>query len=167
MGEISRAWVIPRSEKLPVLRIEIREPPLVGDDLGFKTWGTAWAIAQELEAIGAEHFQHLLQNHETFTTASGQPIRQMQTRVLELGAGTGLLGLAAAATWGTNVVVTDLPLFQENLQHNISKNSALLNERGATVTCDILDWTNPDNGLAKFWDKEFEVSHYRLITSIC
>jgi hypothetical protein len=161
MGEISRTWVIPESETRPALSIEIREPPLVGDDLGFKTWGTAWAIAQELEAIGAEHFQHLLRNYETFTTVSGETIQQMQARVLELGAGTGLLGLAAAAIWGTNVVMTDLPLFQDNLQHNISKNSAVLNERSASVSCDILDWTDPEHGLTKSWDKGFGVCDHR------
>lgn len=81
----------------------------------------------------------------------------MQTRVLELGAGTGLLGLSAAALWRTNVVLTDLPLFQDNLSHNIHKNSHLLEEQGANVTCDVLDWTDGESGLTKCWNKEFEV----------
>jgi predicted nicotinamide N-methyase len=82
----------------------------------------------------------------------------MQARVLELGAGTGLLGLAAAALWRANVVMTDLPLFQDNLLHNIRNNCSLLGERGANVSCDVLDWTDSENGLTKCWKKQFEVS---------
>jgi len=177
MGKISRTWVIPASTTHPTLSIEIREPPLVcrpswetlykyhkkltrkvGDALGFKTWGTAWAIAQKLDEFGETHFEHLHESRNTFTTASGKVIQQMQTRVLELGAGTGLLGLAAAALWRTNVVMTDLPLFQDNLLHNIHKNSSLLEECNANVSCDVLDWTDPENGLTKCWNKQFEVS---------
>ncbi|TVY19192.1 Protein-lysine N-methyltransferase EFM2 [Lachnellula arida] len=157
MGEISRTWDLPASTTHPALSIQIREPPLVGDALGFKTWGSAWAIAQKLDEFGQTHFQHLLGSRNVFTTASGEMIQQMQTRVLELGAGTGLLGLAAAALWRTNVVMTDLPLFQDNLSHNIHKNSQLLGERGASVSCDVLDWTDGENGLTKCWNKEFEL----------
>jgi tRNA1(Val) A37 N6-methylase TrmN6 len=48
-------------------------------------------------------------------------------RILELGSGTGLLGLAAAATSGADVVVTDLDIIQENLEFNVRQNQSLLN----------------------------------------
>ncbi|TVY65670.1 Protein-lysine N-methyltransferase EFM2 [Lachnellula suecica] len=158
MGEMSRTWVVPASESHPDLNIEIREPPLTGDNLGFKTWGTAWAIAQELESIGKEHFQHLHPSRNNApANTSDNTSQQIPTRVLEFGAGTGLLGLAAAAVWRTNVIMTDLPLFQDNLLHNIDKNSIMLENQGAVVSCDILDWTEPENGLTTCSDKEFEI----------
>jgi tRNA1(Val) A37 N6-methylase TrmN6 len=82
----------------------------------------------------------------------------VKPRILELGSGTGLLGLAAAAVWGANVVVTDLDIIQENLHFNVRQNHNLLSSRGANVTCDILDWTDLDNALPNTSGKTFEVS---------
>ncbi|CAG8982353.1 hypothetical protein HYALB_00005355 [Hymenoscyphus albidus] len=77
-GELTRTWTIPANENHPDLNIVIREPPLVripipyqnhppahyliiqtGDNLGHKTWGTAWAIAQKLDHFH-QYFSHIL-----------------------------------------------------------------------------------------------------------
>lgn len=53
-------------------------------------------------------------------------------RVIELGAGTGLPGLAAAAC-GCHVVLTDKPAYVPLLQRNIDANSTHIAEKGGTA----------------------------------
>ncbi|KAH6664121.1 putative rapid response to glucose protein 1 [Halenospora varia] len=158
MGEISRGWVLPAFGDRPELKLEIREPPLTGDNLGFKTWGTAWAIAQKLDGIGSKHFSHLIHNNlDTFRTSTGKTFTKPRARILELGSGTGLFGLAAAAMWNCDTILTDMEVIEGNLLFNIEKNSTLLSSRGVEVCGDVLDWTDSENGLSKCSDKEFEI----------
>ncbi|OAA54988.1 glucose-inducible sam-dependent methyltransferase [Niveomyces insectorum RCEF 264] len=83
----------------------LEEPALVGDDaIGFKTWGTAYVLAQMLPALAVFNL----------STGGGHP-------VLELGAGTGLLGLAAAVLWGADVVLSDLAAIVPNLAANVAR----------------------------------------------
>ncbi|CAG8956896.1 hypothetical protein HYFRA_00012351 [Hymenoscyphus fraxineus] len=143
-GELTRTWTIPANENHPDLNIIIREPPLTGDNLGHKTWGTAWAIAQKLSHFH-QYFSHIL------SVPSSNP------QVLELGSGTGLLGLAAALVWKTPVILTDLPSIHSNLLFNTYQNTPLLESRNAVVTPEILDWTSPSTALQNIPFKEFPV----------
>lgn len=77
---MTRTWVIPMSLGIPETKIELREPPLTGDWLGLKTWGTSYVISKKLEHIGTEYLAHL---HGKSSPGAHQ--------VLELGAGTGLV----------------------------------------------------------------------------
>jgi hypothetical protein len=92
--------------------------------------------------------------------------------VLELGSGTGLVGIAAAAVWGLDVTLTDLEDVKDNLRFNTQENSDKVVEvRGGHVTAEILDWNHPDESLASCPTKEFEVRfrpicHYSPLTSI-
>nr|QSQ68602.1 hypothetical protein PY_023339 [Puya raimondii] len=54
-------------------------------------------------------------------------------RILELGSGTGLVGLAAAAALRARVVLTDLPHVLPNLRFNARANAPLLASRGAAA----------------------------------
>ena len=99
ISEINRTFVIPASETFPELKIDIREPGIVEDNLGFKTWGTAHAIAKKLEEIGQKYFHHLVHteaNDQMITMHNGSTLTRVKSRVLELGAGTGLVGIAAS-----------------------------------------------------------------------
>ncbi|PSR87186.1 putative methyltransferase-domain-containing protein [Coniella lustricola] len=127
MGEIVRRWPFESDDYQPFDLI-VREPPLTGDNLGLKTWGSSYVLAQMLHTIGETSLSHLLRKD------SSRP------PVLELGSGTGLLGLAAAATWQTLVILTDLPEIMSNLAYNVSQNRATIEERGGTMKAGALTW---------------------------
>ena len=99
ISEMNRTFVIPASETSSELKIDIREPGIVEDNLGLKTWGTAHALAKILEEIGKKYFYHLLHidtNAQRITMHNGYDFARVKSRVLELGAGTGLVGIVAS-----------------------------------------------------------------------
>jgi len=141
MGELNRTWTIPASKKIPELSFKVREPPLTGDNLGLKTWGTAFTVAKRLEYFHREFMRDALHSDST---------------VLELGAGTGLVGIAASAIWSANVVLTDLPEIQDNLCHNIFTNASLVASQGGSICAEILDWKS-EHGLTNNSCQAFDV----------
>ena len=120
------------------LTLKVHEPALTGDNLGFKTWGTSFAMAKHLP---------YLRKHFTTTHRSSPALGQDKTvypAVLELGSGTGLLGMAFAAIYETRVMVTDLPEISMNLWKNVEENmDALSNFTKKAVDVGVLDWTKP------------------------
>lgn len=62
MPEMIRTWIIPTSRGLTDLTIELCEPPLTGDSLGLKTWGTSFVMAKKLEKLGYLYFGHICSN---------------------------------------------------------------------------------------------------------
>lgn len=103
-----------------MLEINIREPTLTADNLGFKTWASSYMLAKHLASIPA-------------------PIKPMKT--LELGAGTGLVGIAAASIWGSSVHLTDLAEIVPNLRQNINNNAAIVKANGGSATAGLLNWS--------------------------
>lgn len=129
MGEITRRWPF-ESHDYPAFSLAIREPPLTGDSLGLKTWGSSYALSQLLHGFAAGPLAHLFQ-------PGGNPEPE---EVLELGSGTGLLGLAAACIWKASVVLTDLPAIMPNLMHNARLNRGVVEARGGRVDAAPLTW---------------------------
>lgn len=61
-------------------------------------------------------------------------------RILELGSGTGLVGIAAAAILGAQVTITDLPHVLPNLAFNATVNSTAITSKGGAVDVKNLRW---------------------------
>jgi hypothetical protein len=69
----------------------------------------------------------------------GEPAVVEGRGVLELGAGTGACGLAAAVLGARRVVLTDKPSLLPTLQHNVDANLRAIN--AADVACEPLEWS--------------------------
>ncbi|KEF56967.1 uncharacterized protein A1O9_07157 [Exophiala aquamarina CBS 119918] len=103
------------------LSFHLREPSLTGDNLGLKTWTSSLLLSQRLPDL-----RKYIEN--------GCP------SVLELGSGTGLVGMAAACAWNVSVLLTDLPEIVPNLQHNLERNKDMIEENHGSVAARRLDW---------------------------
>lgn len=106
--------------------IKLKEPSLTSDNLGLKTWGSSLILSQRL--LSRDNY--------------------LSGNVLELGSGTGLVGMACALR-GFDTYLTDLPEIVPNLLDNVK-----LNDIKATVF--ELDWCNPQSFKDKFGDITFE-----------
>jgi hypothetical protein len=100
--------------------------------LSFATWGAAFVLSDLIHKISlpSRDSEH----------RKGEPFD-----VLELGAGTGLVGISAAALWKRDVLLTDLPSILPGLAANIDINHSLLQESGVSVSCASLDWNSPSS----------------------
>lgn len=130
MSAITRTWTIPASSTCPQIALEIHEPPMIEDHLGLKTWASSYLLAKRLETLGSRHLGSLLRKPEGL-------------RCLELGAGTGLVGLAACCVWGCSIRLTDLPDIVPNLSLNANRNIKTIRSRGGQVTTAVHDWRSP------------------------
>jgi predicted nicotinamide N-methyase len=117
MTSLTRTFQI--SEQLV---ITLHEPSLTGDTLGFKTWSSSFLLARLLPTLKERVAVH--------------------ARILELGAGTGLLGLSAACIWQSEVLLTDLADVVPNLQTNLVLNEATVKSQGGHTSCRALDWSD-------------------------
>lgn len=132
-------------------KISLFEPSLTNDNLGWKTWGASLILSEIL----VENFNKM-PNFKP--NQDGRPLN-----VLELGAGTGLVGISWACKWkeeygddnsDINMYVTDLPEIVENLKQNVVNNKI-----DSFVTADVLDWTNPTDFVEKYnvQDRSFDI----------
>ncbi|PYH49377.1 S-adenosylmethionine-dependent methyltransferase [Aspergillus saccharolyticus JOP 1030-1] len=137
MPAMSRVFMIPTSQG-EEYTLTLHEPSLTADNLGMKTWVSSYLLSIRLHAL-LESPPQLVPT--TTTTPQLHPDRTL--RALELGAGTGLVGLSFAALRGKSATIhlTDLPAIVPNLAHNAALNVELLSRTGATVTTGVLDWS--------------------------
>lgn len=110
--------------------VTIRSLPSQG--LSFQLWPAATSLVT------------LLDNHRLNPTTSplSTVLSTLHTppRILELGSGTGIVGIVAAATLGTNVTLTDLPHVVPNLKFNAEANAEAVGSNGGSVTFASLRW---------------------------
>ncbi|KAI4229450.1 MAG: hypothetical protein LQ349_006394 [Xanthoria aureola] len=122
---MSRTFSIPTSTTSSV-SITLREPSLTADNLGHKTWLASYLLAKRLPSL-----------------APYLPAFERGGQVIELGAGTGLVGVAIAAMFDVHVHLTDLPAIIPNLLANVTANSLSITQGSTSVG--ELDWSSsPD-----------------------
>lgn len=127
-GDLTRKFGIPLDDSgKNVLEIVLHEPALQADNLGLKTWASSYLLAKRLLLL-----------------RQSLPKIDVWDTILELGSGTGLVGLAAAAILEARVLLTDLPEIVPNLERNAASNAeAIATYCGSIETC-ILDWSRPE-----------------------
>ncbi|KAJ9284695.1 hypothetical protein DTO280E4_8245 [Paecilomyces variotii] len=138
MGAISRVFTIPRSATED-FTLTLHEPALTSDNLGMKTWVSSYLLSRRLHS--------LFETTPELVPATSPSVSRNKAgktlRALELGAGTGLVGLSFAALRGpaASIHLTDLPAIVPNLSHNVGLNSELLSKADSVVTTGVLDWS--------------------------
>ena len=116
------------------VRIRLHEPSLTGDNLGLKTWVSSLLLSKRLPALRRY-------------VPAGKP------KLLELGAGTGLVGISAACLWPAKVVLTDLPEIVSNLEQNLEMNQELITHMRGSAAARALDWSDQLDAPATADDK--------------
>ncbi|KAI7533823.1 hypothetical protein KC331_g12871 [Hortaea werneckii] len=108
-------------EEDEVLSIHLHEPALTADNLGLKTWASSYLLAKRLVLLHSD-------NNESDSTTTNPlapallPILPPDAEILELGSGTGLVGMAAARVLQRKVWLTDLEGIVGNLERNVRGN---------------------------------------------
>lgn len=140
MPAMSRIFSIPTSSGEDYT-LTLHEPSLTSDNLGMKTWVSSYLLSRRLHKL-LESPPELVPARST-DPSTGASQEKKPLRALELGSGTGLVGLSFAALKGKSATVhlTDLPEIVPNLAHNAALNVELLNNTEGTVTTGILDWS--------------------------
>lgn len=114
------------------IEIEIHEPSMTADNLGLKTWASSYVLARKWHSM-----------KDILPSFNNDQKESHNHTILELGAGTGLVGLAAAAVLGAKVLLTDLPDIAPNLARNAETNHALASATGGSTRVGVLDWSAP------------------------
>ena len=147
MGAITRSFAIPLSPVIDVeqpvgvvqpaqasgrviddiVELTIHEPPMTADNLGLKTWASSYLLSKQLCSLR----RHI-------------PDLPSDAVILELGAGTGLVGMAASTVFQRHVILTDLPEIVPNLEQNARSNESAISCCSGNVSAAVLDWTKPD-----------------------
>lgn len=111
--------------------IAIAEAHCEAEGLLLATWSSSFLLSNTLHKLRIDRDQLKQNDNNNYS-------------ILELGAGTGLTGLSAAAVWGTRSLLTDLPGIVPGLQLNVDINEEAMKATGGVVACGTLDWTKPD-----------------------
>ncbi|KAI6862711.1 hypothetical protein KC338_g4709 [Hortaea werneckii] len=103
------------------LSIHLHEPALTADNLGLKTWASSYLLAKRLVLLRSDNDE----SDTTITNPQSPPLLPTlppDAEILELGSGTGLVGMAAARILRRKVWLTDLEGIVGNLERNVRGN---------------------------------------------
>lgn len=128
----------------------IRQLPSQG--LSFQLWPAATTLVTLLDHHCSNPASSPLSPVIAAFSSSTAPLK-----VLELGSGTGLVGIAAAITLGANVTVTDLPHVIPNLQYNADANAEAVAAGGGNVEVAALRWGKEGDGDVEMIGKDFDL----------
>jgi predicted nicotinamide N-methyase len=143
MPAMSRTFTLPTRTK-PVA-FTLHEPSYTGDSIGHKTWAASFLLAKRLHSVILP------------ATESGR------VQALELGAGTGLVGMAFATAFSADVLLTDLREIEKNLAFNVGANLHTIKEHGGTAGTAILDWTQPTKINSSLDSETSELSWFEVL----
>ncbi|KAI0931121.1 hypothetical protein AcW2_000075 [Taiwanofungus camphoratus] len=143
-GALTRRFVFTAEDD--IVEVELNDAPLLREDhtsVGLQSWASSILLTERICA-----------SPEVFGLSKGAgTLYKTKLRVLELGAGTGLLSIAAAKLLRsqltanclpTTVVATDYhPSVLTNLQANVDTNFFPSVSTAAPITVCALDWQNP------------------------
>lgn len=138
-----KIYQIPKNDSQDTVKIRISAPRLRAENLTLITWGSSFVLASQL---------HHIKIHPEALRGNG-------IKLLELGAGTGLVGLSAAAIWRTEVILTELAPIVPGLAANISLNKHVLAQKGGSAKCGTLDWNQPASLFLHGSDTDTVLSH--------
>ncbi|CAG8443681.1 5678_t:CDS:2 [Funneliformis caledonium] len=141
-GPIVREWqFLPQADSDHPVMLKIRDTTLLDDDVGFKTWGAAYLLARRC------------------TSGFAMPLDQLRSNpLLEIGTGTGLVGLTCAKLGCPKVILTDChPRVLSNVIYNVQ-----FNKLDSTVNVEKLDWREiacgeKENPISDISKEKFEI----------
>lgn len=126
--ELAMSANVPKQTfKVPVspeknIDVVIAEANVSAENLALKTWTSSFVLASQLHKFNV-----------CFDQNDDIPI-------LEVGAGTGLVGLTAALLWQKHAILTDLPGILPGIRMNVDLNLASLKNASTDAECGSLDW---------------------------
>ncbi|KAL8954335.1 MAG: hypothetical protein Q9183_007187 [Haloplaca sp. 2 TL-2023] len=123
LPSMSRKFSIPTTKDHESISVTLHEPSLTADNLGHKTWLASYLLAKRLSSL-ASGLPLLRKSSQTINGPISVVNQQVVPKAIELGAGTGLAGLALAALFPIHVHLTDLPEIVPNLAFNVDVNAS-------------------------------------------
>ncbi|KAF2237702.1 hypothetical protein EV356DRAFT_510703 [Viridothelium virens] len=155
MRRIPRTFPIPSSNGTIVLKLEA--PAVRAQNLVLEAWSSSYVLTQHLHEITSDFEPALMSlrkirserlptpNGDDDISNIGAPLFPSSSLgVLELGAGIGLVGLAASSLWSVPLILTDLVPIVEPIISNIKLNADTLAANGGSACAGALDWDEPD-----------------------
>lgn len=107
--------------------VVIAEADVRADNLNLTTWTSSFVLAGQMHKFNV-HFD-----------------KNDDIPILELGAGTGLVGLTAAILWQRHAILTDLPGILPGIRTNVDLNLASLASASTDAECGSLDWKSAED----------------------
>ncbi|KAL0572539.1 Protein-lysine N-methyltransferase rrg1 [Marasmius crinis-equi] len=138
-GNSTKTYQIATKENC-CISVTLSAPIIHAENLYLQTWGSSFVLANLLHKLEYLPFDPkvLSENAESSNSVG----------ILELGAGTGLVGLSAAKIFHPKgkVILTDLPTIIPGLVQNIELNRGLIDGTNpeSKVVCGTLDWNSPN-----------------------